>query len=96
MAHPTVIWTQALHDAATRLASASYAYATTIPERGAEMRDHARIGAPLSGMALDCVAMLRSRMHERTPEENAFNAAWAAAWAAAKDREAPHDPALDR
>jgi hypothetical protein len=68
----------------------------TIPERARELADYMRPGAVMTGMQLDCVAMLRSRMHSREAAEAAFNSAWAIAWSnrqtAPEDR---YDHALD-
>lgn len=82
--------------AAAELAKQSYAYATTIPERAQEMCDHMRPGATLTGMQLDCVAMLRSRMCRENAAELAFQHEWVCAWERATNKDAPHDHALDR
>lgn len=83
MTSPAVIWTQALQDAAIALSKATWPHDPgSIPERAREMV--LPVGRALTPMQLDCVAMLRSRMHQRTPEENAFNDAWRDAWEAAK------------
>lgn len=79
---------------AHRLGQAKYSYETTIPERAREMA-LIRAGRILTSIQLDCVAMLRSRMHESTVEEDAFNAAWAKAWELREDDGRPFDRALE-
>ena len=101
MPHPSVTWTKALSDAARVLGTMTCPMGGTIPERARELADYMRPGAVMTGMQLDCVAMLRSRIHSYTDNpkeaaEAAFNAAWAIAWSnrqtAPEDR---YDHALD-
>jgi hypothetical protein len=95
MTSPTIHWTDALQAAAAALSVARYDYECTIPERGDELARHMRPGQALTGMQLDCVAMLRSRMHSRTVEETAFNEAWGIAWDAGQiPPDASYDSAL--
>ena len=82
MTSPAIKWTAELSAAAKALGATVCPMGGTIPERAREMA-FMRPGATLTPMQLDCVAMLRSRMHSDTPEELAFNAAWSAAWNAA-------------